>query len=591
MDQLEEIKQKLDIVELIGEVVPLKKAGRNFKAPCPFHSETQPSFMVSPERQIFKCFGCGAGGDIFKFTMLNEGLEFGEAVRRLAKKAGVVLKTYKLTGEEQRKRLFFEINHLAAEFYHYLLLNHQSGKKALEYILGRGISRESLETFKIGYSPAMWDGVQRFLIHKKHYRGADLEEAGLIIKNQRGGWYDRFRNRLMFPLQDDQGNICGFAGRVLEKDAKEAKYINSAETPVYHKSQLLYGFFQTRAEIHKADAVVLMEGELDMISSYQAGIKNGVAIKGSALTEGQLHLLKRVTANLVLALDADLAGDAAARRGIELADNQGFNLKVVEVKGGKDPDDAAQSDPAGWRKQVSEAVPIYDYLLDSAFRRFGGKTAEEKKKIGQEVLPMLARISDEIVRSYYVSRLASRLGVGEEAVLKEMGKFPGQKTERVGLPKIDLETDQRGRGEVLEEYLLALCLQTGKWAFLTEPEVAELVETLNLQKIEKGIEEYLKKNQKTDSVALAAGLPAEIGEIFNHFYFFELGDWLGEEEAVEKELARVVRDLKKERMRQKLKGLAEEIKRAEEGKDAEKRKTLKRLNEEFRDLSAKMQEV
>ncbi|MCJ7827973.1 DNA primase, partial [Patescibacteria group bacterium] len=423
MDQLDEIRQKVDIAEFIGEYTPLKKAGRNLKAPCPFHSENKPSFMVSPERQIFKCFGCGVGGDIFKFLMLIEGLEFGEAVRKLAERAGVALKKYRVSPEEEKKKKYFEVNDLATEYYHYLLTQHPAGKKALDYILGRGITLKSLQEFKIGFAPLMWDGVQKYLVDKKKYSPQILEQAGLALPNNRGGYYDRFRGRLMFPLRDYQGNICGFAGRVIPPASDDqAKYINSSETPVYQKSRLLYGLSLTRGQIRKQDQAVVVEGELDLISSYQAGVFNVVAIKGSALTEGQLILLKRYTKNLALALDADFAGNKAAQRGIELADKMGFAIKVVEVKGGKDPDEAAQKDPKGWCAQIKKAVSVYDYLFHFAFSSYDERSAEGKRQIGQFLVPILAKMTDGIVRGHYISLLAQRLRIREEAVVAEVEK-------------------------------------------------------------------------------------------------------------------------------------------------------------------------
>ncbi len=300
MDQIEEIRSKIDLVAFISETVPLKKAGRNFKGLCPFHTEKTPSFIVSPERQIWKCFGCQKGGDAFGFLMEIERIEFGEALRILAKKTGVVLQSYRPSQSESEKDKLYQINHLAAEFFHYLLLNHRAGKKALNYILQRGISKQSLEKFKLGYAPAMWDGLQGFLVGKKGYKAEDLEKAGLIIKRageqesrKVEGYYDRFRDRLMFPLSDHRGNVVGFAGRVLDPEVKEAKYVNTPETAVYHKSDLLFPLDVTKEEIKKENCAMVVEGELDAISSYQVGLKNVVAIKGSALSEEQSRLLKR----------------------------------------------------------------------------------------------------------------------------------------------------------------------------------------------------------------------------------------------------------------------------------------------------------
>jgi DNA primase len=410
VDQLEEIKRKIDIVELINEFVPLKKTGRNFKALCPFHSENAPSFVVSPERQIFKCFGCGESGDIFGFLMKTEGLEFGEALRILAKRAGVKLRRYQPSEAEKQKTLLYEINHLASEFYHYLLASHRVGKQALQYLkVKRGIKDETIHLFKLGFAPAMWDGLQKFLVGKKGYQVEALEKAGLVIKSEKGrGYYDRFRARIMFPLEDHRSNVAGFAGRTLDPRQTEAKYINTPETLIYHKSDLLYGLKQNKEAIKKANAVILVEGELDTLSSYQVGVKNVVAIKGSALTGSQVSLLKRFTENLVLALDRDVAGDQAARRGIEVADQAGMAIKVVKLRGGKDPDEVAQKNASLWKKLVKEAMPVYDYFLDLALTRFKAKTAEGKRAIGKEMVPVLAKISDEIVRSHYIGQLADK---------------------------------------------------------------------------------------------------------------------------------------------------------------------------------------
>ncbi|MBN1263449.1 MAG: DNA primase [Candidatus Pacebacteria bacterium] len=585
-DQLDEIRQKINLVDLVSEYTPLKKAGRNFKALCPFHSEKTPSFIVSPERQIFKCFGCGEGGDIFSFLMKAEGMEFSEALEKLADRAGIKLKDYHPSQDWQKKQHLFEINHLAAEFYHFLLLSHQIGKKALDYILGRGISRDSLMRFKLGYSPPFWDGLQKFMVSKKKYRLDKLEEAGLIIRSQRG-FYDRFRDRLMFPLRDYQGNICGFAGRVLEKEAKAAKYVNSPETPVYFKSQLLYGLWLTRSEIKKRDEVVLVEGELDAISSYQAGVKSVAAVKGSALTEGQLNLIRRFTKNLILALDADFAGDAAAKRGIELADRLGFAVKVVEVKGGKDPDEVARKNPGRWRKLVSQAMPVYDFFLNSAFNRYNVKTAEGKRKIGQELAPILAKINDNIVQAHYLSQVASRLGVSEEAVSREVAKLSRMASlanQPISVP--GFVTVSKTRQEVLEEYLLSLCFQSNRWSDLTKKSVKKLITVPAYKRIIKMLKQYFGKHQSPQGELLVKMLPAELIEIYNQFYLNDLGDWLTDGAEVKKEIKKTIQGLKKTRIKTRLKELAREIALLEKDKDQEAK--LEELNQKFRRLSAKL---
>lgn len=587
-DQLEEVKRKVDLIELISEYVPLKKIGRNFKALCPFHSEKTPSFIVSPERQIWKCFGCGAGGDHFRFLMEIESLEFGEALRTLAKRAGVKLRSYRPSGEEKVKQLFWEINHLASEFFHYLLLHHRAGKAALDYILGRGIKRQSLELFKLGFSPASWDSLQKFLIGKKGYRPQDLEKVGLIIRRPRGsGYYDRFRGRLMFPLKDHRDNVAGFAGRVLDPTAKEAKYVNTPETPVYHKSDLLYGLVEAKKPIKQADEVILVEGELDLISSVQAGVANVVAIKGSALSDRQVQLLGRLTSNITFALDQDVAGDAAARRGIQVADVAGMNIKVVQLQGGKDPDEVAQKGPGLWRRLVKEAVPVYDYFFASALARYDAQAVVGKRQIAQELVPVLAQVSDEIVRSFYVRRLAEELEVDEAAILVQIQKQVG--SPQAGLAKEALVPSPvtKSRREVLEEYLLALAFQANQWRFLRQRKAVRSIKTPRLARIVEALGDYLKRYKTWVSERLAKSLPPELKPTFDQLYLVDVADLLESEEKLAEELAKTLFRLEKLTLKEALSLLARKMKALEKKAPlatAEK-KQLKALDQEFRQLS------
>lgn len=594
-DQLEEIKRKINIVELINEYMPLKKTGSNFKALCPFHSEKIPSFIVSPERQIFKCFGCGEGGDIFKFLMLTENMEFGEALRTLAKRAGVKLQRYRPSESEKQKQLLYEINHLASEYYHYLLTKHPVGKKALDYILGRGISRESLACFKIGYSPNLWEALQDYLVKKKRYRVEDLEKAGLVIKSEKGrGYYDRFRGRLMFTLRDHRNNVAGFAGRTLDPKQEEAKYINTPETLIYHKSDLLYGLVETKKAIKKADEAIVVEGELDAISSIQSGIENVVALKGTALTQGQVDLLGRFTKNVTLAMDRDVAGDQAARRGIELADAAGMAIKVVVVKGGKDPDEVAQKSPKLWRQQVKKAEPIYDYFLDSAFSRFNARTAEGKRKISLELTPILAKISNKVVQAHYIRQLADRLRVEEQAVAAEVAKFITEESSKAPLERKDYEkVEKMSRREILEEHLLALAFQSENWQLLRKRKIQGLIKTPRFERIVEISGKYLKRYKTIDSQRFAKMLPAELKETFDKLYLLEIADLIEDEERFKKELFSTEKELEKLSFKEELKEIGKQISELEEiGKSTKKEEDKsKKLHEQFRDLSAQLSQL
>ena len=419
MSDIDEIKSRLNIVDVIGKRVTLKKTGRNFKGLCPFHNEKTPSFIVSPERESWHCFGCQKGGDIFAFVMEYDHVDFVEALEELAELAGV--KLTRRTGdtpESKQKQKIFEVNHLASEYYQYILTKHPLGGKALDYLKNRGVSDKSIKTFGLGYSPNSWDALSNYL-KKKGYDSQILDVAGLTSH----GRYDMFRGRVMFTLKDHRGNVVGFSGRVLDPAVKEAKYINTSETPVYTKSRILFGLDVTKAAIQKEHEAIVMEGELDLISSFQAGISNVIAIKGSALTEGHVNLIRRYTEKLVFALDSDLAGDAASRRGIEIADRAGLDMRVVILPSGKDPDEAVRENASAVKKAIQEAVPIYDYFISSAVKRFDTSSAFGKKKVSEELLPILAKIENPIVQGHYIKKLGNTLDTTEETIMESMRRL------------------------------------------------------------------------------------------------------------------------------------------------------------------------
>ncbi len=577
MDQVDQIRQKTDIVGLISQHVSLKKAGRNFKGLCPFHDEKTPSFMVSPERQIFKCFGCSRGGDVFGFMMEREGMEFGEALRTLATKAGIELKRYKPTPEQLAKDKLLEINHLASEYYHYLLMEHRLGKSALEYLLKRGITKEAMKLFKLGYSPSEWNGLENYLVSKKGYKADQLEMVGLVIKGSRG-YFDRFRNRVMFTLFDHRKRVVGFAGRVFMGEKDTAKYMNTPETVLYHKSRVLYGLEQTREFIKKKNEAVVVEGELDAISSYQAGVKNVVAIKGSALTEEQVDLLKRYTDNLKLALDADSAGDQAARRGIELAEKAGLSVRVINLKFGKDPDECAQKSSRFWKDSVKTAVPIYDFYIDSSIKRNGVETPEGKRKIIGELAPILAGVSNQVIKSHYVKKLATVLGVDEESVLAEIEKTKYKRGESQATePKKSFAN--KTREEVLTDHVLSLILQM-------EGEVSNLITKVNDEDLPEGavrkvigkLKDWSKKRNFFDVNKFVASLPEELVGVVDSAYLTEIDGMTRDIDKLKIELEKTLRELKKVSLKAKMEELSYKIEKAEKENNQSK---LKKLRSEF----------
>ncbi len=415
-DTVDKLKERIDIVELIGSYVQLKKAGRNFKGNCPFHQEKTPSFVVSPDRQLWRCFGsCGVGGDAIAFFMKYENLSFLEALQDLAQRYGIVIE--KMPVEDKMlhyKERLIKANQAATDFYHYILTKSSIGKPALDYLKNRSISDKIIETFQLGYSPSSWDSLTRFL-HTKKFANNELVDGGLCIQKQQGGSvYDRFRGRVMFPLKDHRGNTVGFSGRILSGDS-EAKYVNTPETTLYHKRSMLFGFHLTKDAVKKENKIILVEGEFDMIMPYQQGISALAAIKGSALTTEQLQLIKRYTNRVYLALDADKAGEEAIRRAIEVAEPMGFELGVITIEGGKDPDEAVRTNEVEFKKSLEHPIPVYDFLMQLFAKKYPPADPFNKKQIGEEMAPFLYAITNPIVQSYYIKQLAKLLDVNEEA--------------------------------------------------------------------------------------------------------------------------------------------------------------------------------
>ena len=307
MSQVREVKDANDILAVIGEKLSLQKAGTYYKGLCPFHNEKTPSFFVSEQFQRFQCFGCGAGGDVFEFLMKYDSISFYEALQALAGRAGITLKHEFKTEEDQQREQLLSCLDLAKEYYHYLLTQHQVGQPARDYLKNRGVTAQSIKLFSLGYALPKWDGLIQYLHHKKKYPLEILSKAGLIASHRTGRFYDRFRGRLIFPLRNHRGQVVGFSGRLLDAQAKEAKYINSPETLLYHKSKMLYGFSELHRQLVTAGDAVVVEGEFDEISSTQAEVNNVVAIKGSAFTPDHAQLLKRLVSGVILALDADAA--------------------------------------------------------------------------------------------------------------------------------------------------------------------------------------------------------------------------------------------------------------------------------------------
>lgn len=483
---IDDIKARLDIIEVISSYIKLQKTGANYRAVCPFHSEKSPSFFVSPARQIWHCFGCSSGGSVFDFVMKIEGVEFGDALKILAQKAGVELKPFRPEFKElatERTRLY-EISELAASFFEKQLGSSSAGKKAKDYLLGRGIAPESIKKWRLGYSPDTWQGLIDFLAGRG-FKSGEIEKAGLAIKKDSGGHYDRFRGRIIFPIFDLNSQIIGFGGRVMLRPGADidaplrpspkspiqqngnvgigtAKYINTPATILYDKSRTLYGLDKAKVEVRRKDNCILVEGYTDVILSHQSGIENVAAVSGTALTPLQLKILKRYTENLFISFDMDLAGDSATKRGINLALNQGFNIKVVTLPEGKDAADLILKSVKSWEDSIKKAKSILEFYFESTLKKFDKAGIEGKKEISKILLPVIKKIPNKIEQTFWLQRLAGEIRAREEDLAVELAKTKSEE-EIFGLePEEIINLPLKTRKELLEERLLMLVLKNRK---------------------------------------------------------------------------------------------------------------------------------
>jgi len=584
-NQIEEIKRKIDIVEFIGGFITLKKAGRNFKAVCPFHQEKSPSFVVSPERGIWHCFGaCGEGGDVIKFLMKWENITFIEALKELSKKTGVKLTLNKISFEDkiwQKKEKYIGMNQLAGEFFHYILNKTAFGKKAGQYLKQRLLNQSIIDKFELGYSPSSWDSLKLFL-KKKKYEEEEMFENGLIVRSERGSFYDRFRGRLMFPLKDSRNNILGFSGRILEGSEKEAKYVNTPETPIYHKRECLFGINLAIEEIKKQKNVFIVEGELDMITPFQHGFSNFVAIKGTALTSEQLKLLKRYTDKITLMMDADTAGIESIKRGIDEAEKFDFEIRVVTIDFAKDPDEALKKDPDKFKKLITKSVPIYDFLIEAAQKKYPEESAFAKKKIGEEVIPMIEKISNPIVRTFYVKKLAGILEVSENTIENLISQLKIKKRQ-VSLNKIKYTKPVEDSRELtIDKYVLSVVFQSEK-PNITYHSVFEILKPEyflhpSYEKICRLFFEEMDKNGKVDINHFGKKLPDELRPIFDEIFLFASIDHSLSNESLD----RLINEIKRYSFKREIKKILSEE------ESPENKKQLIKISQNLKEVEKKL---
>ncbi len=578
MDDVEKVKAKLNLVDVIEGYIPLKRAGRNFKTPCPFHNEKSPSFVVSPERQIWHCFGCAKGGDMFTFVEEYERVDFSEALKILADKAGITLtKTVFKTKRDEKKNRIYEINHLTAQFYHYLLTEHKSGKEALSYVIEkRGLTKALLSTYMLGFAPLQRDALSQYLIKKKHYSKEELVEAGVSFFRN-GRVFDFFINRLIFPILDSRGNIIAFSGRALT-DNVMPKYINTKETPVYVKGDTVFGIYQAKEEIKKEGKVIVVEGEFDVITSFKEGIVNVVAVKGTALTENQIRLLKRFSQKIVFCFDTDPAGTEAQRRSIALIAKEGISASVVLPPQGKDPDELLRDNPGLFKKALKEEINIYDFILESSIQKIDPKSVDGKKAILLRTLPYLYDIENEIVKEHYLKKLASLLDSSLESVVKEAEKLksppPAPQPEK-------LKIEKKPRQYMIEEYLLTLIVQSAnpkEATILT----AGIINGVKLQtpifnQLFEFLREYFKTQDKLVLEEVSQVLPKDLTSVFDLCLLTPIPQF-ATEELFTHQLGKTANEVKHISIKAKLSAISNSIKTAEKEGNEE---SIEELQKEF----------
>ncbi|MCL2281660.1 MAG: DNA primase [Dehalococcoidia bacterium] len=454
MDAVEEVKQKTDIVEIIGQYTPLTKSGKTFRGLCPFHSEKHGSFFVYPDQQRWHCFGsCAAGGDVFSFVMKKDGISFGEALKLLAEKNGIELpqNTGQEKAREKHDRLY-QANQIATEYYHQLLLNSPEAQKVRNYLTKRGLNAESVENFKLGYSPNTWDSLQKHL-QERGFTIEELLEAGLLIENGNKMCHDRFRNRLMFPITDIRGRIIGFGGRTLD-DNIQPKYLNSPQTPLFDKSSNLYGLHLAKDSMKHEEQSVIVEGYMDVILPHQYGYKNIIASMGTAIGENHVAILKKLTKNLILALDPDSAGEAATMRSIWLENALGAEIRVALLPKGQDPDEIIIQDSSRWGKLIATAVPALDFIFEKSLTGIDLKTARGKSEAVDKLMPLVTQIKDPVRQTFYLNKLAELVRQSSKKLELLLVKNNTAQTSKTNTAK-----SRQAVSSHLEEYCLAIILQ------------------------------------------------------------------------------------------------------------------------------------
>jgi DNA primase len=575
MDNIQEVKNRIDIVELVRSYMKLEKSGVNFRGLCPFHNEKTPSFFISPARQIWHCFGCSRGGDVIKFVQDIEGMEFPDALRVLAERAGIVLRQEDPKIRSERQKAHDILEKATKYFEHHL----KPGSAPYDYLLNRGLNEEIIKEFRIGFAPESWDGLLK-AFQARGFKAAEVEKVGMVIsaedKEVAGAvrYYDRFRSRITFPIFDMAGRVIGFSGRIFSPGDKAqseeiAKYVNTPNTLVYDKSRVLYGLDRARQEIRVRNTAILVEGQMDLIMSHKAGIKNAIATSGTALTPLHLQMIKRYTNRLLVAFDVDEAGRQATKRSIDLALKAGFDVGVIVVPSGQDPADLVKENPNVWRETVDKARPVMEYYFETILADYDLIALDDKKEATQIFLPEIKKLTNAVERAHWLSKFASALKVKEDVLDEELKKikFSSENTASDEEKSSELKKETKSRAELIGERLLSLILSYPKYkiAIAKSPNFFE-----NHSDELAAIFESLKSGQKIKDSKLAD---------FVNFLNFQAEIYPVTEEEAEKEINTCLRELQVNLLKKELSRLSGEIKEAEEKSDRDR---LNLLSENFR---------
>lgn len=562
MSTVEEIKSRLGILELIESYIKIEKAGTSFRARCPFHNEKTPSFYISPDRGSYYCFGCGAKGDIFSFVQEFEGLDFVGALKMLADKTGVTI-TYDKSENYSEKDILFKILEKTTT---YLEQNLNSNVSVKNYLQSRGLSEESIKKWRLGYVPDGWRNILDFLV-KSGFSTSDIEKTGLIKKNDRGDYYDRFRDRIMFPIFDPSSRVIGYSGRTMKKDTDEAKYLNSPETVLFDKSNILFGYNFAKQSIRKNNFSILVEGQFDVLMSHQAGYSNTVATSGTALSESQVDLLRRLSDRLVIAMDGDGAGFRASQKAWELALQKGIDVKMAYMDSKEDPADVIKDNPERWKDIIKNSIHIIDFIIAKIKSTEYKDSRAIMKAVSEKVMPYLALIPSKLEQSHFIKSISSKFSIAEEVVWQDMDSYDSEVVSEKENETSD-DSSKLDKFAVLKQIVGIILWQ--------EKSSSPVIDT---QVVRKKVEDIV--GEKNFSKIFQS---PNIDEIV-----FQVERLYSTEESISKLMDELLENLRKKVLEYRRQILKTELKKAEDMGDSEKEKEiLQKISDISKDLGGIM---